>query len=182
MRRSGAAGVLQVKTKRSRPRGAATTQWGASISKTFYDVLYSDPNAAQVLGDGNRHKREVTLQAWYEALVSGKPGPKFWQHTWLVGWVHIAANVQNTYMMSNGAKVEEVFLGACLKSFDKDKALQVYTAFKRVFDTVMTVIAESYVQGIISGMESLGLNQKLVERLRKTFIARGIDDMRAALR
>jgi pyruvate/2-oxoglutarate/acetoin dehydrogenase E1 component len=43
------------------------------------------------------------------------------------------------------------------------------------------VIAESYVEGLVSGMEFLGINPKLVERMRKTFIAKGIDDMRRKL-
>lgn len=155
--------------------------WGSAVAKAFYDVLYSDPDAAQVLGEGNRATRERVLKEWYEKLVSGNPGPKFWEHTWMVGWVHILANVKNVYMMSIGLRVEEIFLAACLKSFERDKALQVYTAFRRVFGTVTTVIAESYVNGLVSGMEFLGINPKLVERMRKTFISKGIESMRRNL-
>lgn len=155
--------------------------WGVVVAKAFYDVLYSDPEAAVVLGEGNRVKREQVLTAWYEQLVSGNPGPKFWEHTRMVGWIHIFANVKNVYMMSIGIRVEEIFLASCLKQFDRDQAMEVYTAFRRVFGTVTTVIAESYVNGVIAGMESLGINPKLVERMRKTFIAKGIEEMRRGL-
>ena len=84
-------------------------------------------------------------------------------------------------MMSIGIKVEEAFLAACLEHFERDQALRVYTAFRRIFGTATTVIAESYVEGLVSGMEFLGINPKLVERMRKTFIAKGINDMRAKL-
>lgn len=155
--------------------------WGPAVAKAFYDVLYSDPDAAQVLGEGNRGTRERVLKEWYERLVSGDPGPKFWDHTWLVGWVHILANVKNVYMMSIGLRVEELFLAECLKAFPRDDALRVYGAFRRVFGTVTTVIAESYVNGLVSGMEYLGINPKLVERMRKTFISKGIEEMRRGL-
>jgi hypothetical protein len=89
--------------------------------------------------------------------------------------------VKNVYMMSIGLRVEEIFLASCLKSFERDQALAVYTAFRRVFGTVTTVIAESYVNGLVSGMEFLGINPKLVERMRKTFIAKGIESMRRNL-
>jgi len=155
--------------------------WGAAVSKAFYEVLYADPDAAVLLGEGNRHKREQVLKDWYERLVSGNPGPRFWDHTRMVGWIHILVGVKNVYMMSIGLRVEEIFLAACLKHFERDRALEIYTAFRRVFGTVTTVIAESYVNGVISGMESLGINPKLVERMRKTFIAKGIDEMRKNL-
>jgi hypothetical protein len=84
-------------------------------------------------------------------------------------------------MMSIGLKVEELFLVECLKAFPRNDALVVYGAFRRVFGTVTTVIAESYVNGLVSGMEYLGINPRLVERMRKTFIAKGIEDMRRGL-
>lgn len=155
--------------------------WGAAIAKTFYDVLYADPDAAQLLGEGNRATREQVLKEWYENLVSGNPGPKFWQHTEMIGWIHILVNVKNVYMMSMGLRVEEIFLAACLKSLEREAALKVYLAFRRVFGTVTTVIAESYVNGLLSGMEYLGINPKLMERMRLTFVNKGIATMRQNL-
>jgi hypothetical protein len=160
---------------------ATLKPWGPVVSKAFYDVLYADPDAAQLLGEGNRETRERVLKEWYEQIISGKPGPKFWDRIWMVGWIHILAGVKNVYMMSIGLRIEEIFLEQCLKSFDRDHALRVYAAFRRVFGTATMVIAESYVEGLVSGMEFLGINPKLVERMRKTFIAKGIDDMRRKL-
>jgi hypothetical protein len=160
---------------------ATLKPWGAAVAKTFYDVLYADPDAARVLGEGNRATRERVLREWYERLVSGDPGPRFWEHTWMVGWVHILANVKNVYMMSIGLRVEGLFLAGCLEHFERERALEVYSAFRRVFGTVTAIIAESYVSGLVAGMEFLGINPKLVERMRNTFIARGIDEMRRGL-
>ena len=160
---------------------ATLKPWGTSVAKAFYDVLYADPDAAKLLGEGNRGTRERVLKEWYERLVSGEPGPKFWEHVWMVGWIHILAHVNNVYMMSIAMRVEEIFLAACLQHFERERALQIYAAFRRVFGTVTTVIAESYVSGLVAGMEFLGINPKLVERMRNTFIARGIDDMRKRL-
>lgn len=160
---------------------ATLKPWGPMVAKGFYDVLYADPDAAQLLGEGNRETRERVLKEWYEQIVSGDPGPKFWERAWMVGWIHILANVKNVYMMSIGLRVEEIFLEGCIKSFERDQALRVYAAFRRVFGTATMVIAESYVEGLVSGMEYLGINPKLIERMRKTFIAKGIDDMRRKL-
>jgi len=161
---------------------ATTTPWGPEVVKIFYDTLYAHADAAAILGAGNRQLREETLTRWYEALVSGEPGEEFWRATWLVGLIHIRVGVRNAYMMAIATRVEEAFLQHCVEAFDQKQALEVFFAFKRVFSTVVTVIGESYVSGLISGVESVGINEKLLDRMRNVYIAKRIEQERAALK
>ncbi len=158
-----------------------TSQWSGEMAKVFYDILYSSEATAAVLANQDRAVREQSLRDWYENLVSGEPGEKFWHHQWLVGLLHIRAGVKNTYVLAMVNQVEAVFLSKCLASFEPQRAIELYLAFKRIVDAVGILIAEGYHHGIISGLSAVGLNPGLITRMRDIAVKKMVEETRRQL-
>jgi hemerythrin len=95
---------------------------------------------------------------------------------------HAAAGVDNRQVIAMGSLIEEEFLARALNAFDSnDKAMEVYRAFKKIFSVAMSVMVDSYLHAIMRGMEGIGMNERLVARIRKVAIRRMIEEARSVL-
>lgn len=78
-------------------------------------------------------------------------------------------------------RIQQEFLKRALESFEQAQAIEVYGAFKRVFDTALSVMVDSYLHALMLGMSEIGMNERLVNRIRKVAIRRMINQAREVL-
>lgn len=142
-----------------------TVAWGPMIATAFYDTLYGYESTSPVFKKGERPTREKSLVHWYDMLIAGKVNDDFWQWQWYVGIVHIPRGISNSFMMGMMSSVQQMFLTQCMAAFEKEQALTVYGAFKRITDIVAGLIAESYFESYLEAVQrSTGLSRKLIDR------------------
>jgi len=142
-----------------------TGPWGPMITTAFYDKLYGYESTSPVFKEGERPTREKSLIHWYDMLIAGKVNDDFWQWQWYVGIVHIPRGISNSFMMGMMSSVQQLFITQCMATFEKEQALIVYGAFKRITDVVAGLIAESYFESYLEAVErSTGQSHKLIER------------------
>ena len=159
----------------------ATIAWSRDFGKLYGELLYTHPATSKVMEKHPRADREMGFAAWYERLVSGTPGDAFWAETSLIGCMLASANVDNGQVLALAGKIEEAFLEKCVGAFDAVRAIEVFGAFKRVFDTAVSVMVSSYEEAIISGVTQIGLNHRLLDRMRTVAIKKMIDTRRETL-
>jgi hypothetical protein len=156
-----------------------TTTWAPELAKAFYDLLYEYvPTAALLSEQSDRETRERGLIEWYKYVIGCEHRSTFWHETWLIGLVHIVANIDNVFMYGMASRVEQIFLDKCVQSFPNDQAVDVYKSFKRVMSMIAILIADGYLKGLIEGMEKVGLNDRLLSRMRAVTVRRSIAQMR----
>lgn len=142
-----------------------TEAWGPMIATAFYDTLYGYESTSPVFKDGERPTREKSLVHWYNMLIAGKVNDDFWQWQWYVGIVHIPRGISNSFMMGMMSSVQQMFITRCMATFEKEQALIIYAAFKRITDVVAGLIAESYFESYLEAVErSTGQSRKLIDR------------------
>ena len=146
-------GYTEADAQTLRAVSGQTQLWATAVSTAFYDTVYAYPPTAAVFQKGERPAREETLIQWYTLLVSGLIDDDFWQWQWYVGLIHIPRGIRNAYMMGMMSRLQQLFGQQCLRTFDSEQALAVYTAFKRVTDVVAGLIAESYFESYIEAVE-----------------------------
>ncbi len=150
---------------------ALTESWSDEIVKVFYDALYGYEPTAKVFSGQDRAAREKTLRDWYLEAVSGKLKENFWQHQWFVGIVHIKRKVPNRFMIAMMSKVQEQFLQKSLQALPETEAIALFSAFKRLSDAVVGLIAESYLENYFSALENtVGFKRTLVQRMMEVEI------------
>lgn len=158
-----------------------TLPWGKDFGRLYGELLYSDVETSKLMSRFNRPDREQGFTVWYERLVSGTPGPSFWAETCLIGFMHASAGVDNGQVITAGTRLQEAFLNRCIEAMPGKRGIEVYTAFKRVFDVAFALMVDGYEQAIIVGMSQLGLNEKLLNRMRTVAIRKMIDQGRSSL-
>ncbi|AUI68661.1 protoglobin domain-containing protein [Beggiatoa leptomitoformis] len=155
-------------------------QWADGLVKVFYDTLYAYEPTAAVFKDDERKTREGTLKAWYLAVICGNYDVHFWRQQWAVGLIHIAKRVTNPYMFGMTSRLQQVFLGKCLRTFELDEAERVYSAFKRMTDTIAGIIAEGYFTNYIEAMENVGgFKLSLLQRMMELEINKKLSTLKS---
>lgn len=156
--------------------------WGKDFGEIYASVLLNNARAKMLTDGLNPTDHAQAFAVWYENLASGLPGEVFWAETCLIGLAHAAAGVNNGQVLAMGSLVEDEFLARALDAFaDTAQALRVYRAFKRVFGVALAVMVDSYMHAIMQGMEGIGMNERLVEQIRKVAIRRMIEEARSVL-
>ncbi len=160
-----------------------TAPWADELVKAFYDLLYGYEATRTVFKEGERPKLEAGLRAWYFLVTEGKVAErKFWQWQWFVGLIHIKRQVRNPMMLGTMSRVQQLFLSKCLAEWEPARAEQVYTAFKRVTDVVVGLIAESYYLNYVEAMESVtGMRRALTQRMMDMEVDSMMDKSRREL-
>jgi len=155
------------------------SSWKDEIVKDFYDTLFSYEATKKIFKEGEREKLEKTLGNWYLGLLEGKKEKSFWEHQWFVGLVHIARGVDNSFMHSMMARVQNLFAEKCSKEFSTEEAKEIYTAFKRITDTIAGVIMEGYfIQYIESIIRMTGIKEQVIDRMVKLESQKMIEEYR----
>jgi hypothetical protein len=161
---------------------STTQQWGAELTQYFYDTLYGYAPTSHVFKPGERPDRESTLVNWYMEVTSGNITMNFWKRQWIVGLVHIPRRVTDPFMIGMMSRVQQFFLQKCMEHYDQEQALRVFTAFKRVGDTVTGLIAEGYFISYVEATERMtGQSRALTDRLVTLEINRMIEEVRNEL-
>lgn len=161
---------------------SVTQEWTQELTQHFYDTLYGYVPTSHVFKPGERPDRESTLIKWYMEVTSGNIDMNFWRRQWIIGLVHIPRRVTDPFMIGMMSRSQQFFLNKCLESFDAEQAIKVYTAFKRVCDTVTGLIAEGYFLSYVEATERMtGQSRALTDRLVSLEISRMIDETRAKL-
>jgi hypothetical protein len=131
-----------------------TKLWGEEIIKDFYDTLFSYEPTQLVFNPDERTERESTLREWYLEVIQGQLDDNFWRRQWVVGMVHIPRKVKNPYVLGIMSHLQQLFLKKCFQTFPPERALAVYTSFKRVTDIVAGLIAEGYLMVSVYGLSA----------------------------
>lgn len=161
---------------------SVTQEWTQELTQHFYDTLYGYAPTSHVFKPGERPDRESTLITWYMEVTSGNIDINFWRRQWIIGLVHIPRRVTDPFMIGMMSRTQQFFLKKCLESFDSEQALKIYTAFKRVCDTVTGLIAEGYFLSYVEATERMtGQSRALTDRLVGLEISRMIEEMREKL-
>ena len=156
------------------------SKWKDEVVKDFYDTLFNYEPTKKIFHEGERPKVEKTLEEWYLGLLEGKKDFSFWEHQWFVGLVHIARGVDNSFMHSMMARVQNLFAEKCFQEFSPEEAKEVYTAFKKITDTIAGVIMEGYfIQYIESIVRMTGIKEQVIERMAKLESKKMIEEYRA---
>ncbi len=155
-------------------------QWKDEVVKDFYDTLFSYEPTKKIFHENERPKVEKTLEEWYLGLLEGKKDFSFWEHQWFVGLVHIARGVDNAFMHSMMARVQNIMSQKCFENFSPEEAKEVYTAFKKITDAIAGVIMEGYfLQYIEAIVRMTGIKEAVIERMAKLESQKMIDEFRA---
>lgn len=155
-----------------------TIPWGQAIARIYGDGMYAVADVVPVLAHHDRKEREYAFAAWYERLVSGAPGSSFWGDTGMIGLYHAASDVNNGFVESLGSKVKAAFLELCLKH---QVPLEVSHAFVRTFDVALAVMQECYMTALLDGAAQIGINDRLLARIRVVQIRKTIEEARSSL-
>lgn len=141
--------------------------WGPELVQVFYDTLYGLEETRAVFHEGERPKVEKTLSDWWTDLIYNKKRDTIWEHQWIIGLLHVQRGVKNLYLLGMMNRLQQVFMEKCFTTFDLDTAIELYGAFLRITGCISIMIAESYVDGLLEGLSKVGMNEKLVERVRQ---------------
>jgi len=144
--------------------------WSPELVSVFYDTLYSIEETTAVFHDGERNKLEKTLEQWIVDILSGDQGDKFWDHQRYIALLHIKRGTKNLYMLGMMNRLQQVFIQKCMKTYEPEKAVQVYMAFLRLSGMVAGIIAQCYDEvtetSMHEGLSRVGLNEALVARIK----------------
>lgn len=144
---------------------AQTLPWGPAVSTIFYDIVFGYQPTESVFREGERPAREKSLIYWYKFVVQGQIDANFWRWQWYVGLIHIPRGISNAFMLGMMSRVQQLFLAQCMQTFEQEKALAVFNAFKRVTDVIAGLIAEGYFESYLEAVESAtGQSRKLIDR------------------
>lgn len=161
---------------------AITMKWSADLSDIYAKGIQGCPMTKKVMDDGevNVDDHQSSFLVWYENMVSGAPGTVFWAETCLIGLYHASAAVENRHVIAMGGRIQEEFLSRAIAELGAD-AMKVYGAFKRIFDAAVGIMVDSYLHALMLGMMEIGINERLVNRIRRVAIRRMIDQVREVL-
>lgn len=157
---------------------AHTIPWSVELGRCYGAALYGDQPAQE--GAGDRGDQEQAFAVWYERLVSGVPGESFWAETALQGFSHASADVDNGRVLAALGRVADLFLAKAAAAFP-DRAIPVFAAFRKTLDVAAAVMVDSYVFALVRGMSQIGLNDRLLKRMRTVAIRKMIDDGRESI-
>ncbi len=158
---------------------AQTIPWAEELGRCYGAALYDDRKTEE--GAQDRGDQEQGFAVWYERLVSGAPGESFWAETALDGFVHASADVDNGRVLAALGRVSDEFLRKAAAAFPSDRALAVFGAFRRSLDVASAVMVDSYVSALVRGMSQIGLNDRLLKRMRTVAIRKMIDEGRESI-
>lgn len=159
-----------------------TQKWTDELTQAFYDTLYGYAPTSHIFKTDERPDREATLVQWYMEVTSGEMTMNFWRRQWIVGLVHIPRRVTDPFMIGMMSKTQQFFLKKCLDTFDLERALEIYGAFKRTTDTITGLIAEGYFASYVEATERMtGQSRALTDRLVSLEISRMIEETRKQL-
>ncbi|HRC57686.1 MAG TPA: bacteriohemerythrin [Kofleriaceae bacterium] len=155
-----------------------TIPWAQPIARMYGDGMYSIADMVPALAQHDRKEREYAFASWYERMVSGAPGASFWGDTGMIGLYHAAADVNNGFVESLGSKVKAAFLDLCVK---QAVPMEVAYAFHRTFDVALAVMQECYMTALLDGAAQIGINDRLLSRIRVVQIRKTIEEARSSL-
>ena len=158
-----------------------TIGWGAAMADAYEGILNEEQTADGSVANVSRADHAQGFRVWYENLVSGVPGETFWAETALLGMFHASTSVDNRKLVGMTAKMEAIFLQNAVDTLDAEGALELYGAFQRVLATALGVMVDAYMDAILAGMADIGMNARLVSRIRNVAIRRMIDKAREVL-
>lgn len=160
---------------------ATTVPWAPEIGQRYVELLYGTPETQPLVSHRERAERAQGFAAWYERIVSGAPGSAFWSEAYLVGFMHASAAVDNGQVAVVATQLENLFLERVLAALGTDEGLRVFQAYKRILDVAIGVMTDAAEHAVMVGVMQLGMNEKLVSRMRKVAIKKMIDTGRDAL-
>ena len=158
-----------------------TMSWARELSEHWAEGLYGTAATVPVVQNLNRGDHQQSFAVWYERLVSGAPGDAFWAETCLVGLYHAAAAVNHRHVIAMSTKISELFLKKCMQAFGPERAVEVSSAFTRVFGLALALMVDAYQHAIMKGMEQVGMNEGLVRNMRWVGMRRMIEEARQSL-
>ncbi len=86
-------------------------------------------------------------------------------------------------MLGMTSRLQQLVLEKCVSTLDKNDALGLYTAFKRVTDVVAGMIAEGYFVNYVESLENvLGFNRGLIDRMMEMEIENRMQAMQGKFR
>lgn len=158
-----------------------TTKWAEQFGQRYVALLYGSSESASIVAERPRGERAQTFAAWYERIATGRPGESFWAEVYLIGFMHASAGVDNGQVVAVTSALEELFLKNAVRDLGPTRGIEVFSAFKRVMDVAIGIMIDSYEHAMTTGMVQLGMNEKLVQRMRRVAIRKMIDAGREAL-
>lgn len=156
-----------------------TIPWAEEIGRCYGAALYGNRPAEE--GALDRGDQEQGFAVWYERLVSGAPGDSFWAETALNGFVHASADLDNGRVLAALGRVSDLFLSKAAATFPAERAIALFAAFRRSLDVASAIMVDSYVSALVRGMSQIGLNDRLLKRMRTVAIRKMIDEGRESI-
>lgn len=159
---------------------ADTILWAQEMGRCYDSTLLASATKERS-ETGDRGDQEQAFAVWYERLVSGAPGDSFWAETCLDGFFHASDDIDNSRVIAALGKVSDLFLQKAIATFPPNEAFRVYQAFRRVLDVALALMVDSYVSALLRGMSQIGLNDRLLKRMRTVAIRKMIDEGRESI-
>ncbi|MEZ4360029.1 MAG: bacteriohemerythrin [Kofleriaceae bacterium] len=160
---------------------ATTVPWADQFGGAYAAVLYGHPETLEMVQHRSRSERAKSFAAWYERIVSGAPGSAFWSEAYLVGFMHASASVDNGQVAAASTSLQNLFLTKVVEALGPRDGLPVFQAYKRITDVATGVMIDAYEHAVLVGMMQIGMNEKLIARMRKVAIQKMIDTGRESL-
>ena len=121
-----------------------TQTWVDEFVQMFYDTIFAYPPTRGVFKEGERPEREQSMRIWYLQITSGEFDDQFWQKQRQIGLKHVNRGILNAFMLGMMDRTQQFFLDKCLSTFEPEKGIEVFKAFKRVTDVTAGLIAKGY--------------------------------------
>ena len=120
------------------------TQNADALIKDFYDVLFSNPETANLFHEGERPIREESFRNWINKTITGDFDESYWQWQTYVGILHIKRKITNNVMITMMGRVTDIVTTATFHQLPVDDALALKTAWIKLAAMVLSLISESY--------------------------------------
>jgi hypothetical protein len=152
--------------------------WREDLVQGFYDLMFSHQPTREIFHEGERPAREGTLRDWWDRVVEGPIDDKFWNWMTYVGLMHVLRKVKNPMMLIAWGAVMQQVITKSEAALSPTDANQLVVAFTRFGQTLTSLVAESYLQGIA---DATGTSLALLENLASQQIGSSLTELKESL-
>jgi len=162
---------------------ASTTMipWSEELGIAYAEAMQRSGPARDDAAAPAGGEEAQAFAVWYERIASGNPGESFWAETCLDGFVHASADTDTGRFVAALGRVSSLFLQKASAAFPAEQAFEVFGAFRRTLDVAAAVMTDSYVSALLRGMSQIGLNDRLLKRMRTVAIRKMVDEGRSTI-
>jgi len=127
------------------------------IVRKFYDHSFKFEAFTKKLAEAgsSRQRLETTQKQYLRLLLEAKFDDAYFEHRLIVGAVHARLHVEPRWNLGNYGMYLQLITDVLSKKMKGDKLRDTLLAFQKAFTLDMTLVIESYIQGLLDRLVSV---------------------------